>query len=166
MKTTCKLMLSMVALGCGYSADSNRRTADTTIPTSAAAGDSTVRQQADTAGVTLTLDKTDYTPSGAVVMTIGSQRTDTLGYNPCSDRSVERDNGGVWVPHPEPDRMCTMELRLLMPQQTQTAQTALPADLVEGTYRIVLQLRPQSSDSAPGVVRAASLPFRVTRSAR
>lgn len=62
--------------------------------------------------------------------------------------------------------MCTMELRLLMPQQTQPAQTTLPGDLVEATYRIVLQLRPQSSDSAPGVVRAASAPFRVTGGAR
>ena len=54
--------------------------------------------------------------------------------------------------------MCTMELRLLMPNETQTATTDLPRDLPRGTYRIVLSLSRQSA-SNPGTVRAISPTF-------
>jgi hypothetical protein len=165
MKTSTILLVVSAALGCQAQGNAGSL-GDSPGAAGAAPGDTTSGLTTDTAGVTLTLDKSDYTPNAPVVMTISSQRADTLGYNPCSDRSVERDTGGVWVVHPEPNRMCTMELRLLLPQQTQTAQTALPVDLVSGTYRVVLQLRPQRSDSAPSPVRAASAPFRVTGSAR
>ncbi len=127
------------------------------------AGDTRSGAHADTSGVTLSLDKTEYSPGAAVVMTISSQRSDTLGYNPCSNRSVERDTGSGWVVHPEPNRVCTMELRLLNPGETQTAPTDVPADVTAGTYRIVLRLRPERSDAAPGSgsVTATSAPFTV-----
>ncbi|MGH7710286.1 MAG: immunoglobulin-like domain-containing protein, partial [Gemmatimonadaceae bacterium] len=132
-----------------------------------AAGDTNGKAQVgDTAGVTLSLDKTTYDPGAAVVMSISSQRADTLGYNSCSDRSVERETPSGWVVHPEPNRMCTMELRLLLPSETQTAQTDLPADLDAGTYRIVLRLRQERSDTTPErvTVGAASAPFHVPAS--
>jgi hypothetical protein len=113
--------------------------------------------------VTLSVDKSDYAPGGAVVMTITSHSTDTLGYNPCSDRSFQRDTSGSWVAHLEPNRMCTMELRLLKPHETATATTEVPADARAGTYRIVLQLRPQRADTAQRTpVAAASAPFTVS----
>ncbi len=56
--------------------------------------------------------------------------------------------------------MCTMELRLLMPNQTVTNTTDLPADLRSGTYRMVLVLSRQST-SNPGTVRAVSPTFTV-----
>lgn len=115
--------------------------------------------------VTLTLDKSSYARGSTAVMTIRSRSEDTLGYNPCSNRSVERQEGRSWVKHPEPDRMCTMELRLLMPGQTQTANTDVPASLTAGTYRITLLLSRQRNqrpgEQASGTVQAISPAFRV-----
>jgi hypothetical protein len=120
----------------------------------------------NTGGATLSLDASRYAPGARVVMRVTNQTTDTLGYNQCSSRSVERDQGGRWVAHPEPGRMCTMELRLLMPSETQTANTTLPQDLTPGTYRIVLTLGrqrtpPPNSPANWGTVRAISASFRV-----
>jgi len=94
-------------------------------------------------------------------MRITSRTRDTLGFNQCSSRSIERQDGSSWLPVSEPGRMCTMELRLLMPNETQTATTGLPATLSAGTYRMVLTFSLQSAGAA-GVVRAVSAPFRVT----
>lgn len=111
-------------------------------------------------GATLTLDLTTYPPGATVAMRIRNRTQDTLGFNQCSSRVVERQEGSSWVAHPEPGRMCTMQLQLLMPNDTTTATTDLPQDLRGGTYRIVLSLSRQST-SNPGVVRATSPAFRV-----
>lgn len=143
--------------------------ADTTgrPDTPGAAGSSGSAQAGDSGGVTLTVDKTDYAPGGAVVMSITSHRADTVGYNPCSNRTFERDSGGVWVVHPEPNRMCTMELRLLNPHDTHTANTEVPANASGGTYRIVLTLRPETTDTTrAGAVAATSSPFTVSATRR
>lgn len=112
-------------------------------------------------GATLTLDRTTYAAGAAVTMRITSQTRDTLGFNQCSSRAIERQDGSRWVPHSEPDRMCTMELRLLMPNETQSANTDLPDNLRAGTYRMVLTLSRLSSAN-PGTVRAVSSNFRVS----
>ena len=167
MSRSIALLIVLAAFGCGPAARGNGdTTSDNGGPDSAglSSGTSGNAQAADS-GVTLALDKNAYDPGTNAIMTISSQRGDTLGYNPCSDRSVERETAGGWVVHPEPNRMCTMELRLLLPGQTQNAQTDIPADVTAGTYRIVLQLRPERSDTIPGVpVRATSAPFRVPAS--
>jgi hypothetical protein len=123
--------------------------------------------QAASDEVRLTLDRTSYSPGNTVTMRITSRSRDTLGYNQCSSRSVERQDGTNWVTHPESDRMCTMELRLLMPNETQSATTDLPATLPAGTYRLVLTLGRQGSTRAgepgsTGSVRAVSPSFRVS----
>jgi hypothetical protein len=155
----------LVVLACAPAAqgDANTTLADTAGTASAQAGDTSLVQQSDS-GVSLTLDKTEYAPGAAAVMTLSSQRSDTLGYNPCSSRSVERDMGGSWVVHPEPNRMCTMELRMLNPGQSQAVPTTLPADLTAGTYRIVMLFQPQGGSSQAAPVRAASAPFTVAAS--
>ncbi|MGQ0641790.1 MAG: hypothetical protein ACT4P6_13660 [Gemmatimonadaceae bacterium] len=165
MRCPITVVILLAALGCQPEA---RGYADTVpggdSPTSATAspGDTSGAGVADTAGVALSLDKTAYALGATVVMTITSQRTDTLGYNPCSNRFVERETATGWVVHPEPNRMCTMELRLLRPAETQTTQTDLPTDVSAGTHRIVLRLRPERSDSAQqSTVTAVSAPFRV-----
>lgn len=112
------------------------------------------------AGVTLTLDRTSYTKDATVTMRIASQRRDTLGYNPCSNRVVERQDAGQWAAYAEPERMCTMELRLLMPGETQAATTDLPGNVRAGDHRIVLTLQPQST-TGRSAVRAVSPVFRV-----
>lgn len=109
--------------------------------------------------VTLTLDATTYKPSAEVRMTIASRARDNLGYNPCGNRVIERQAGTSWVLHPEPDRVCTMEIRFLRPGETVAATTSLPADLSPGTYRIVLTLTPETGGGSP--VRAISPTFRV-----
>jgi hypothetical protein len=153
----------LVVLACAPAAqgDANTTLADTAGTASAQAGDTSLVQQSDS-GVSLTLDKTEYAPGAAAVMTLSSQRSDTLGYNPCSSRSVERDMGGNWVVHAEPNRMCTMELRMLNPGQSQSVPATLPGDLTAGTYRIVMQFQPQSAGGqAAGSVRAVSPSFTV-----
>lgn len=117
-------------------------------------------QPSPSGGATLTLDLTSYSPGATVAMRIRNQTSDTLGFNQCSSRVVERHDGGSWAAHPEPGRMCTMQLQLLMPQDTTTATTDLPQDLRTGTYRIVLSLSRQSSAN-PGTVRAISPNFTV-----
>ena len=132
-------------------------------PPGTAAGSTTLTRIDTTpasGGVTLTLDRASYAPGAPVTMRITSQTRDTLGFNQCSSRTIERQEGNGWVPVREPQRMCTMELRLLMPNETQTATTDLPATLSAGTYRMVLRLGRQSTQG--GEVRAVSTPFRVT----
>ena len=125
--------------------------------TTRASADSTPVQASNEA--TVTLDRASYTAGATVTMTVKSASRDTLGYNQCSSRSVERQQGSAWVAVAEPDRMCTMELRLLLPNETQTAKTDLPATLAPGTYRLVLTLGRQTT--AGGSVRAVSSTFRV-----
>ena len=110
--------------------------------------------------VTFTVDLTSYSPGATAAMRIRSHTRDTLGFNQCSSRVVERQEGSGWVAHPEPGRMCTMQLQLLMPNDTATATTDLPQDLRAGTHRIVLGFSRQSSVN-PGTVRAASPAFTV-----
>jgi len=118
-------------------------------------------EESQPSGVTLTLDLTSYAPGGTVAMRIRNGTNDELGFNQCSSRTVERQEGTSWVPHPEPGRMCTMQLQIVMPNDTTTATTDLPHDLRVGSYRIVLIFSRQTA-SNPGSVRAISPTFRVT----
>lgn len=114
-----------------------------------------------TGGVTVTVDRASYAAGATVTMRIISQSRDTLGFNQCSSRTVEKQVGGGWTAHPEPGRMCTMELRMLMPGETQTATTDLPKDLTPGTYRIVMSFSSQGT-GASTTVRAVTPTFRVS----
>jgi hypothetical protein len=111
--------------------------------------------------VTVALDRTTYAKGGMVAMRITSRSRETLGFNQCSSRAVERQDGSHWVPHPEPDRTCTMELQILMPGETQTATTDLPDVLPPGTYRIVVSFGSQGTGPSR-TVRAVSPAFRVS----
>lgn len=129
-------------------------------PGTAAGSTSGGSQSTPSGGATLTLDRASYTAGATVTMRITSQSPETLGFNQCSSRAIERQDGSSWVPVPEPNRMCTMELRLLLPNETQTATTDLPDNLRAGTYRMVLRLGRQSTQG--GEIRAVSTPFRVS----
>ena len=158
----------MIPLAAVVACQAGRGGADTTggvdSPSAAASsGDTSAAQSAASGDVMLSVDKTEYAPGATLVMTFTNHGADTLGYNPCSNRSFERDSGGRWVVHPEPSRMCTMELRLLKPHETQSANTEVPGDASAGTYRLVLRLRPEHGDTtqASGVT-AVSSSFSVT----
>lgn len=166
------IVLAILALGCQSAPQSDapagapggttltRGTPDTTRS-------DTTRTSPGTQGgeVALTLDRDAYAPGATATMTIRNRGRDTLGYNQCSSRAIEQQQGTGWVVHPEPQRMCTMELRLLNPNETQTATTDIPATLPRGgAYRMVLTLgiqRATASGQSAGSVRATSQTFRV-----
>lgn len=115
------------------------------------------------APVALELDRTQYAAGGTVNMRLVSRGSQPYGYNPCT-RTVEQRSRERWVPVAEPDRICTMELRLLAPGETALATTELPDALEAGEYRLALALTQEGSppdDGAPGRVRATSAAFRV-----
>jgi len=115
--------------------------------------------------VTITLDRTTYTPASTVQVTVTNGSLVVLGYNQCSSRTVERQSGQTWAAIPEPGRMCTMELRLLNPKETQTFGVTLPQNATAGTYRLVLGLSrqgPVASDAQQTTsVQAYSEPFQI-----
>lgn len=109
-------------------------------------------------GVQVTLDRTSYNAGAMVTLTLVNGTARDLGYNACT-RIVEREVSGAWTAVPEPDRVCTMELRLLAKGETVKEQTDLPA-AAAGRYRIALNFSDESA-SAGAPVRAVSAPFTI-----
>lgn len=110
------------------------------------------------AGVTITLDRATYAPRADVGLTLTNNTGRDLGYNACT-RIIERESGGAWTAVPEPDRVCTMELRLLARSQSVKEQTDLPAT-APGRYRMAINF----SDEGPAAaapIRAVSAPFTI-----
>lgn len=112
-----------------------------------------------TGDVQLTLDRASYAAGAQVTLTIRNRTPRELGYNACT-RVVERESGGRWSQVPEPDRMCTMELRLLAGGATVNEGTELPDVLAAGRYRLTLAMHDESSSSGEPLT-AASRPFDV-----
>jgi hypothetical protein len=106
----------------------------------------------------LVLDRATYSSRDDVKLTITNSTHRNLGYNACT-RVIEREAGAQWAPVPEPDRICTMELRLLARGETVTEVTDLPA-LGAGRYRIALSFSDESA-TAGTPVRGVSDPFTV-----
>jgi hypothetical protein len=132
--------------------------ADTNAGRSAAAED---QRMANPATVQLTLDRSSYSAGAITTLTLTNATARDLGYNPCT-RTIERQSGGNWAVVPEPDRVCTMELRLLAAGARVTERTDLPDFLQAGTYRMVLRLSDESPPPSGGApVRATSAPFTI-----
>ena len=108
--------------------------------------------------VQLTLDRATYAPGDNVTLTLTNRGQRGLGYNACT-RIIERESNGAWTAVPEPDRVCTMELRLLDRGQTVREQTDLPRT-TPGRYRVALNFSDESS-SAGGPLRVFSAPFEI-----
>lgn len=118
-----------------------------------------------TTPVTVTVERATYAPGSEVTLRIANRSDQRFGYNACT-RTVERESGASWVMVPEPDRVCTMELRILEARSTVTARTELPRSLDQGRYRLLLSLlREPDAPAAPGGqpdrLTVASNPFRV-----
>lgn len=117
-------------------------------------------------GVTIELDRASYEAGATVTLRLTNRSGASLGYNACT-RTVERRDGAQWVAVPEPERICTRELRLLGAGETATEQTDLPRPLPAGEYRLVVSLSreeqpaPRPDTSADGPIRATSTPFTV-----
>jgi hypothetical protein len=118
------------------------------------------------APVVLELDRTRYAPGASVRLRIVNRSGLGYGYNACT-RVIERQLGSSWTRVAEAGRACTMELRILGPNETATQQVELPRPLPAGDYRLVLSLSreegppPGPGIPTPGPVRATSAPFRV-----
>ena len=112
--------------------------------------------------ITVTVDRAAYAPGATVGLRIVNGSDGTFGYNPCT-RTVEREGGGAWTAVPEPDRVCTMELRLLDGRATVSTTTDVPRSLAAGRYRLVLSFSREdaSATANTGAVRVPSNPFRV-----
>jgi hypothetical protein len=106
----------------------------------------------------LVLDRATYASRDDVKLTLTNDTHRNLGYNACT-RVIEREAGAGWTAVPEPDRICTMELRLLARGETVSEQTDLPA-LAAGRYRIALSFSDESADAGTPV-RGVSEPFTV-----
>lgn len=103
-----------------------------------------------TAPVTVTVDRATYAPGADVTLRIANRSDQRFGYNACT-RAVEREAGAGWVTIPEPERVCTMEIRFLEPRSTVTERTELPQALERGRYRLLLSLlREPDAPAAPG----------------
>ena len=101
--------------------------------------------------VSLTVSRNNYEPGAVVSLALTNRTERTYGYNPCT-RTVERlASDGVWTAVSEPNRVCTMELRLLEPRTERVSQTELPSSVGEGTYRMVIALTLQGGAPASGV---------------
>lgn len=83
--------------------------------------------------VRLRAEPDTVSPGGEVVLTLSNGSAETIGYNLCPSQ-LERRSGEEWIPVPS-DRMCTMELRTLLPARDASYTMTLPADLTSGEYR-------------------------------
>lgn len=108
--------------------------------------------------VEVRLDRTTYASRATVNLSIANRTTRTLGYNACT-RQVEREANGSWTAVPEPDRVCTMALRILSPNETATDMTDLP-QLQPRRYRLALNFSDEGASEGPPI-RALSAPFDV-----
>ena len=176
MRPIVSLMITVLAVACQRTPQSERdtsaanagpttRTAGaprSALPDTPRAAHDSVPRNAQRSEVTLTLDRDSYAAGASASVRITSHSRDTLGYNPCSNRSVQRKEGTSWVTQIEPGRMCTMEMRLLRPGERQTVSVTLPGKLPAGTYRLELTFNRQGPSASGGSVRAVSSSFRAS----
>ena len=136
----------------------------TTPPPQPEGGTPSASSGTGTQPIAITVDRAAYAPGATVGLRIVNGSDATFGYNPCT-RSVEREQSGAWTTlPPEPDRVCTMELRLLQPRQTVSATTDLPRSLAAGRYRLLLSFSREDASAGGSNVSAVLVPsdaFRV-----
>ena len=157
-RTRLVVLFAFAALGC------QQRAGETDTPSAAPAplpGD-TMQHPSSTppmtsTGVRVVLDQDTYRSRGDVQLTLINETSRELGYNACT-RVVERESAGTWTAVPEPDRVCTMEIRSLAANARVTEPTDLPA-LAPGRYRIALRFFDEGGGGGP--LRGVSTPFTV-----
>lgn len=83
----------------------------------------------------LRVDPESVEPGGEVLLTLVNRSDDPMGYNLCV-AVLERREGGEWVEWPErPTEVCTMELRILDPEESGSFRHTLPGRVPAGEYR-------------------------------
>lgn len=96
---------------------------------------SNARSADDPTFADLTVEPSQARPGGEARLTLTNRSDHEIGYNLCPavlDRRVD----GEWERHPEaPTEICTMELRVLDPGDSDSFRHTLPGSLPAGTYR-------------------------------
>lgn len=81
----------------------------------------------------------DPDPVGAgqdLTLTLTNRSAEAMGYNLCV-ATLDRRDGDIWVEAPEqPTEICTMELRVLMAEGSDSFRHTIPATLPAGEYRM------------------------------
>jgi hypothetical protein len=105
-------------------------------------------------GLQLTVSPASPEAGETVTLTLNNQTAWPVSYNLCTS-SLERDVAGEWQPVPE-DRICTMELRLLAPDEAAETEIELLSPLEPGSYRYTVSVEDRGS-----MEPVSSEPFRI-----
>ena len=88
------------------------------------------------AQIELTVDRANYRTGDPIVLTLRNRSAQSVGYNLCG-AALEQRSGGQWRESPERlAEVCTMELRTLATNASDTFRHTLPAALAAGEYRV------------------------------
>ena len=108
------------------------------------------------------IDRASYRAGESVRVTLTNTSEDNLSYHFCSATRLERKSGSSWVLLDDRARVCTMELRFLLPGQAVTASLGLPTDLTSGMYRYRFWVGPVDAPPSTPMLQRVSPSFEVT----
>jgi hypothetical protein len=107
-------------------------------------------------GVALAVSPSESSPGDSVTVTLTTTRERGVGYNLCAG-TLEHRTGDTWQPLP-PNRVCTMELRILQPGDEASFTLALEPSLGPGEYRYHVSVEQMDGT---GMTAVRSDPFTV-----
>jgi hypothetical protein len=111
------------------------------------------------AGLRLTVEPRVAAPGATVTLVLHNGTAHEAGYNLCSSGLGQLRSDG-W--HGVPDnRVCTRELRIVMPGSQARYQTRLPTSLAPGEYRFRTGVEAPLGRGIPGLERIYSDSFTV-----
>jgi hypothetical protein len=106
----------------------------------------------------LSVEPAEVRAGDEVVLTLTNRSGDPVGYNLCV-AVLDQRAADEWVERPErPTEFCTMELRVLPPEESATYRHTVPAELPPGEYRFRTGVE---SPLGEGRVEVGSSPFRI-----
>jgi hypothetical protein len=109
-------------------------------------------------GAELRVSPREVEAGGEITLTLVNHSREDIGYNLCPV-VLERRGDGEWRLRPErPAEVCTMELRILSPDQSADFRHRIPSGLPPGEYRFRAGIEHPLGERQTGI---ASHPFRI-----